>query len=65
MSQKYKKPNIVVKNIDYKDESRMMQELRDLGKIEIIKYINALKNVIEAQKETNRLAIKKITKKID
>lgn len=49
-----------VKNIDKKDEDRMIQELKDLDKPEIVNYIRALKQLIEAQKHTNQLAIKKI-----
>jgi hypothetical protein len=52
--------NITVKNIDYTDEQRMIKELKELGKDEIINYIKALKRVIEGQKETNALAIKQI-----
>lgn len=49
-----------VKNIDKKDEDRMIQELKDLNKPEIVNYIRALKQLIKSQKYTIQLAIKKI-----
>jgi len=52
--------NVTVKNINYTDERRMIKELKDLGKDEIVNYIKQLKRVIDMQKETNILAIKKI-----